>query len=370
MARVLMDAKSRSTAHINLVPIPGQPAQVQPHLRRTSLTAPVLGDITNTGFAATGGKPADGKAAQPLFAVPMEVSVGSAAPGRLFGRSTFSTAAAPAAPVGDVADLPIENDDVQMEDPQLVSEYIADIFDHLTSSEAHYQPRQGFMDAQKDINAKMRAILVDWLVEVHMKYKLKTETLFMAVNLVDRFLQRRQVARTKLQLCGVTAMLIAAKFEEIYPPEVRDFVYITDNAYSKEDILSMEVNMLTVLDFELCSPSATQFLERYQRVMQCREEHYHLMQYVVELCLPEAKMLKYTPSHLAAAAVMLCNKLMKQHPAWPSSLGQMTSQSESTVKACAQEMCGLLEGAERSQLQAIRRKYSQPKFNSIAKMSF
>lgn len=83
----------------------------------------------------------------------------------------------------------------------------------------------------------MRAILIDWLIEVHFKFKLLPETLFLTINLIDRYLERVIVNRTKLQLVGVTSMLIASKYEEIYAPEVRDFVYITDNAYTKEEIL-------------------------------------------------------------------------------------------------------------------------------------
>ncbi len=97
----------------------------------------------------------------------------------------------------------------------------------------------------------MRAILIDWLVEVHLKFKLVPETLYLTVNLIDRFLEKEQVNRQKLQLVGVTAMLIACKYEEIYPPIVKDFVYITDNAYTKEDILIMEKKMLTTLDFNI-----------------------------------------------------------------------------------------------------------------------
>jgi cyclin B len=79
----------------------------------------------------------------------------------------------------------------------------------------------------------MRAILVDWIIEVHLKFKLLPETLFITVSLIDRFLERVQIKRHNLQLVGVTAMLIASKYEEIYAPEVNDFVYITDNAYTK-----------------------------------------------------------------------------------------------------------------------------------------
>lgn len=90
----------------------------------------------------------------------------------------------------------------------------------------------------------MRSILIDWLVEVHLKFKLVPETLYLTVNLIDWYLSQVSVNREKLQLVGVTAMLIASKYEEIYAPEVQDFVYITDKAYTKEEILDCEQRML------------------------------------------------------------------------------------------------------------------------------
>lgn len=97
----------------------------------------------------------------------------------------------------------------------------------------------------------MRAILIDWLVDVHLKFKLLPETLFLTVNLIDRYLSVKSVQRSKLQLVGVSAMLITTKYEEIYPPTVKDFVYITDNAYSKEEVLDMESDVLSTLDFDI-----------------------------------------------------------------------------------------------------------------------
>merc|ERR1719230_1368479 len=179
------------------------------------------------------------------------------------------------------------------------------MYHNLGREEGMRMPRPDYMDGQSDINAHMRAILVDWLVEVHMKYKLKAETLFLTVNIMDRFLEKRRIPRKKLQLVGVTGMLIAAKFEEIYPPEVKDFVYITDKAYTKEDILSMEVMMLSCLEFSICCPTAAHFLERYRRVNRCDEVHQHLLQYVAELTLPDLSLIRYAPSHLAAAAALL-----------------------------------------------------------------
>merc|ERR1712176_1532160 len=99
------------------------------------------------------------------------------------------------------------------------------------------------------------------LIEVHMKYRLRLETLHLAINIIDRYLSRRAVLRKRLQLVGVVAMFMAAKFEEINPPEIHDWVYITDHAYAKEDVLIMECNVLTALGFQIMVPTAAHFFE-------------------------------------------------------------------------------------------------------------
>ena len=124
-------------------------------------------------------------------------------------------------------------------------------------------PASNYMDFQKDINPSMREILNDWLIEVHLKFGLLPETLFLTVNLIDRYLSTTSIYRNKLQLVGVTAMLIASKYEEIYPPIVSDFVYITDNAYTREEILAMEERMLMALQFGIHMTSPYRFLERF-----------------------------------------------------------------------------------------------------------
>merc|ERR1719395_482317 len=168
---------------------------------------------------------------------------------------------------------------------QSVAEYAADICTNLRDLEAGLPKLDGYMDRQPDVNEKMRQILVDWLVEVHLKFKLSAETLFLTVSLLDRYLKVRAVQRTKLQLVGVTCMLIAAKFEEIYAPEVRDFVNITDKAYSRTQILDMEVNILKKLDFKVVTVSPFTFLQRYLSVMRYGKTHRYLAQYVLELTL-------------------------------------------------------------------------------------
>ena len=150
----------------------------------------------------------------------------------------------------------------------------------------------------------MRTILVDWLVEVAEEYKLNTHTLFIAVGYIDRFLSEMSVQRGKLQLVGVTSMLLASKYEEIYPPAVDEFVYITDNTYSREQILKMENLVLKVLQFDMGAVTAHSFAERFLNAASANEKTRFLSQYLMELTLQDGeRYLKYRPSVVAASAV-------------------------------------------------------------------
>jgi len=108
----------------------------------------------------------------------------------------------------------------------------------------------------------MRTILVDWLIDVHLKFKLMPETLFLCVDIIDRYLDQRPVTRQQLQLVGVVGMLLAAKYEEIYPPEVKDFIYISANTYTREEVLRMERQVLKAIDFNLTVPTIYPFFEK------------------------------------------------------------------------------------------------------------
>jgi hypothetical protein len=103
-----------------------------------------------------------------------------------------------------------------------------------------------YMDLQTEIEWPMRATLIDWLLQVHMRYHMLPETLWITINIVDRFLSSRIVSLVKLQLVGITAMFVAAKYEEIMAPSVDEFVYMTENNYSREEILKGERILLQV----------------------------------------------------------------------------------------------------------------------------
>lgn len=124
-----------------------------------------------------------------------------------------------------------------VDDPLCATDYVEDMYDLFRKKEGLTAVLPDYMEStQSHINEKMRSILVDWLVEVHMKFKLDPETLFLTINLIDRYLERKEVTRPKLQLVGVGCLFIATKYEEIYPPSVSDLVYICDNAYSRQNV--------------------------------------------------------------------------------------------------------------------------------------
>lgn len=200
--------------------------------------------------------------------------------------------------------------------PEEVSEYADDVLEHMMNTEGLHLPTYGYMKAQPDVNEKMRAILVDWLIEVHYKFKLLPETLFITVNIIDRYLEAKTIERKRLQLLGVTAMWIAWKYEEIYAPELKDFVYITDNAYEQKDILKLEYEVLRTLEFNVTSPSSFRFLQRFAKLLEADSKAFNLAWYLIELPLIEYKMLKYKPSVISSAALYVSMKILKKELHW------------------------------------------------------
>lgn len=143
------------------------------------------------------------------------------------------------------------------------------------------------MRKQPDVTASMRSILVDWLVEVAEEYKLHRETLFLAVNYIDRFLSQMSVLRGKLQLVGAASLFLAAKYEEIYPPEVGEFVYITDDTYKTKQVLRMEHLILKVLSFDVAVPTINLFVEKFAKESGSGEATQSLAMVSLLVCIPE-----------------------------------------------------------------------------------
>lgn len=190
-----------------------------------------------------------------------------------------------------------------------------------------------------------------------MKYRMRRETLFLTVNIIDRYLSIKPVARKKLQLLGVVAMHIAAKFEEIDPPKAHEFSYITDNTYPKREILNMEAIVLNALDLQIAVSTPAHFIDHMHEANNCGGMHSALAGYALELSLLDMRFLRYRPSELVGGSLLLSNAILGRRPVWPEALAHCTRQTEASLLACAEELRGLLAAAKTATLQAVRRKY-------------
>ncbi|KAL8188914.1 hypothetical protein R6Q57_029434 [Mikania cordata] len=187
------------------------------------------------------------------------------------------------------------------------------IYQHLHSLEIEEKrrPLPNYMEKiQKDVTAGMREILVDWLVEVAEEYKLVSDTLFLTVSYIDRFLSSHYISRNKLQLLGVSSMLVASKFEEVSPPHVEDYCYITDNTYTTEEVVQMERVLLNFLKLDLSNPTPKTFLRYEYIIMNLRlliMPLYSTLEllswFLVELSLLDYCCLRFLPSMVAASAI-------------------------------------------------------------------
>jgi cyclin B len=280
----------------------------------------------------------------------------------------------------DLTSDPFEDIDANdRNDPTCCTEYVNEIFEYCHSREIMDRVRPDYMSDQVDITERMRAILVDWMVEVHVKFKLLTETMFLSVNLVDRFLAVKPITRTKLQLVGIAAMLLASKYEEIYSPELRDFIHIADKAYTQEEILRMERLMLTTLDFNLSACTPLHFLRRFSKASKSDSRMHTLSKYLSELTLTEYNMLKYLPSHIAAASVYVARCMTGRSP-WSTTLEHYAGLREEEFAECARDLNTVLKkalaiGAKLGSTEktsglifAVYKKYSSDRLLSVAKL--
>jgi G2/mitotic-specific cyclin-B, other len=337
-------------------------------------------------------------------------------------RARSAAAQAPAAPTSRRASstasyLP-DIDSADRHDPLAASEYATAIHTYLRRAEPRFAPDAQYMSrVQREVNEKMRAILVDWLVEVHLKFKLMPETLFLTVNLIDRYLAREPVTRKRLQLVGVTAMLVASKYEEIWAPEVRDFVYISDKAYGRDEILGMEKQMLNALAFDLTVPTPFPFLARYRKAAAAggasglalpagksgddaaaaaaakaaEGRVAHLAQYYSELALVDYGMLQVQPSLLAAGALHLAlvaaglpqqqqenddsgasaapttTHVPCREAAWPAAVAAHSGYTLPEVQRVARALAKLARHAPEATLKAVHKKHGSTRYGEVAK---
>lgn len=254
-------------------------------------------------------------------------------------------------------------------DPNLCSEYVKDIYAYLRQLEEEQSVRPKYL-LGREVTGNMRAILIDWLIQVQMKFRLLQETMYMTVSIIDRFMQDSCVPKKMLQLVGVTAMFIASKYEEMYPPEIGDFAFVTNNTYTKHQIRQMEMKILRVLNFSLGRPLPLHFLRRASKIGEVDVEQHTLAKYLMELSMLDYDMVHFAPSQIAAGAFCLALKIL-DNGEWTPTLQHYLSHTEESLLPVMQHLAKNIVMVNRglTKHMTIKNKYATSKHAKISTLA-
>ncbi|KAL4892165.1 cyclin-like protein [Aspergillus ambiguus] len=254
----------------------------------------------------------------------------------------------------------VENLDIEdLDDPLMAAEYVVEIFDYLADLELETLPNPHYIDHQPDLEWKMRGILVDWLIEVHTRFRLLPETLFLAVNIIDRFLSAEVVALDRLQLVGVAAMFIASKYEEVLSPHVANFSHVADETFTDKEILDAERHILATLEYNMSFPNPMNFLRRISKADNYDIQTRTLGKYLMEISLLDHRFMCYRQSHVAAAAMYLARLILERGP-WDPTLAHYAGYDEEQIEPVFRLMVDYLHRPVCHE--AFFKKYASKKF--------
>ncbi|XP_067669093.1 G2/mitotic-specific cyclin-B3-like [Haliotis asinina] len=259
-------------------------------------------------------------------------------------------------------------DDIDKEnlgDPAQAAVYAKDIFEYYKEREVKFNVDQ-YMSRQPHLTPNMRSILVDWLVEVQENFELNHETLYLAVKLVDTYLSRKQILKEVLQLVGAVSLFVACKFDERCPPLIEDFLYICDDAYTRQEFIQMEMNILRIVGFDLGMPLSYRFLRRYAKCARAAMETLTLARYILEMSLMEYSLLSVKESKMAAATLYLA-LCMKKEGTWTRTMVHFTGYELTELRDLSRQLNTVIKSPPNKQLTTIRSKYAHKVFYEVAK---
>ncbi|CAB3375745.1 Hypothetical predicted protein [Cloeon dipterum] len=266
-------------------------------------------------------------------------------------------------------------DIADFDDAQHVATYVKDIFSYMRNLEAVYCIPEAYVRQCKFMTNLMRAKVVDWLIGVHHQLKLMPETIYLTVSIFDRYmLTALATPKSLLQLVGVTSLLIASKYEEIWCPTIADCVYVTNNTYTRKQVVKMESMILGALAFNIGRPLPLLFLRRFTKVPDATLEDHCTAKYFMELQLVRHEMCHVRPSLQAAAAMCLSlfvnldqdvyDEFKKADPSdtlkhlWSPTLHYFSGFSFAEVEEAVKQLAPVVLKGHSSDLHNVRKKYS------------
>ncbi|KAK7867334.1 hypothetical protein R5R35_001110 [Gryllus longicercus] len=263
-----------------------------------------------------------------------------------------------------VVDFDAEN----WSDPLQVSNYATDIFEYFKGIEPKFCIKD-YMFLQKDLTSGMRTVVVDWMVELQENFELNHETLYLAVKILDTYLSKVLVKKTMLQLVAAASLFVASKYDERFPPSIEDHLYVCEGAYTKSQLMEMEISILKHIDYNLGFPISYRFLRRYARFAQVSMPTLTLARYILEYSLMDYSFISQSDSKLAAAALLLALKMKGTHE-WSPNLQYASGYAVEDLKESTEKLNAMLHRIARSglKLNSIKNKYSHKIFFEVAKM--
>ncbi|XP_058443902.1 G2/mitotic-specific cyclin-B3 [Malaya genurostris] len=249
-----------------------------------------------------------------------------------------------------------------------VSHYAQDIFVYQKEREPHFVIPD-YIAKQPHISKWMRALLVDWMVEIQESFELNHETLYLAVKIVDIYLSRSEIQKDSLQLLGAAALFIASKYDERVPPTVDDFHYICDGAYQRREMILMEMTVFKTIGYDLGIPLSYRFLRRYARVNRIDMPVLTLARYILEFTLMDYSIVQLRDSKLACAALFIAMR-MSNMPGWNKTLEFYSGYKIEDFAEIAILLNNIMTRKPKESLNTVRHKYSHELFFESAKKPF
>jgi len=244
-------------------------------------------------------------------------------------------------------------------------EYAHQILYNMKKNEKLSLGDPSYINSHSEVTERMRGIILDWICDVHTKLHLQSETLYLAINYFDRYTSKEKTTKSCLQLIAITALFLASKYEEIYPPELKDFVFVVSKFASKLEIIKAEQKILKLLKFEVSYPSSFRFLQRYSNLLQSDEKQFYLAQFIIESQFFDSSKIGMTPSDLALGSIYLSAVSLK-NPCWNEKIKDESQRSEHEAKNLSNEMKKGLNFAIKEKLNSVRRKFMSKKYMEVA----
>lgn len=257
-----------------------------------------------------------------------------------------------------------DEEDEDTFDIAMATEYSNDIFNYMRELEYRYLPDSDYMEHQPEINWEKRGRLVDWLVRIHDYCKMLPETLFLTVHYIDRFLTLKGITQDKLQLVGLVALFVAAKYEEITFPTVDEVAAMAQNEYSVDEILRAERYLINLLDFNLGWPGPMSFLRRSSKADNYDSDTRTLAKYLLETTIMDQRFVSSPPSWTAAAAHYLSRRILDRGK-WSSAHVYFSGYNEEQLKPAVEAMIESCASAS-SHHRAIYNKYADARFKKAS----